>query len=82
MVVDLRHLNTFFPKKTMKMESLKRLRYLARKGDWFFSFDLQDGFYALGIIPEDRQYFTVNIRGKINQLAGLPMGWSLSPYCF
>ena len=82
LVVDLRHLNTFFPKKTMKMESLKRLRYLARKGDWFFSFDLQDGFYALGIIPEDRQYFTVNIRGKIYQLAGLPMGWSLSPYCF
>jgi hypothetical protein len=83
LVVDLRRLNTFFPKKFMKMETLKRLRHLARKGDWFFSFDLiKDGFYAMGIAPEDRQYFTVDIRGKLYQLAGLPMGWSVSPYYF
>ena len=66
----------------MRMETLKRLRHLARKGDWFFTFDLQDGFYALGIAPVDRPYFTVNIRGQCYQLAGLPMGWSLSPFCF
>ena len=82
LVVDLRHLNSFFPKKFMKMETLKHLRHLARKGDWFFSFDLKNGFYAVGIAPEHRQYFTVNIRGKLNQLAGLPMGWSLSSYYF
>ena len=40
LVIDLRYLNTFFPKRTMKMETLKRLRHLARKGDCFFSFDL------------------------------------------
>ena len=81
MVIDLRHPNSF-PKKAMKMETLKRLRHLAKRGDWFFSFDLQDGFYALGVAPEDRQFFTVDIRGKLYQLAGLPMGWSLSPFCF
>ena len=82
LVIDLRHLNTFFPKKSMKMETLKRLRHLARQGDWLFSFDLQDGFYALGVAAVDRKYFTVNIRGTLYQLAGLPMGWSLSPHCF
>eukprot|EP00873_Tetraselmis_striata_P018439 jgi/Tetstr1/438703/TSEL_027252.t1 len=28
-----------------------------------FSFDLQDGFYALGIAEADRDYFTVDVRG-------------------
>jgi hypothetical protein len=28
-----------------------------------FSFDLKDGFYALSIVPEQRDYLTVNVRG-------------------
>jgi hypothetical protein len=47
-----------------------------------FSFDLQHGFYAMGINPADRDYFTVNARGQLYILAGLPMGWSLSPFYF
>jgi hypothetical protein len=47
-----------------------------------FSFDMQYGFYALGINPSDRNYFTVNVRGQLYRLAGLPMGWSLSPFYF
>jgi hypothetical protein len=39
-----------------------------------FSFDLQDGFYALGINQAYRVYFTVNVRGQLYRLAGLPMG--------
>jgi hypothetical protein len=46
------------------------------------SFDLQDGFYALEINPTDRNYFTVNVRGQLYILAGLPMGWSLSWFYF
>jgi hypothetical protein len=45
-----------------------------------FSFVLQDGFYALGINPADRDYFTVNVRGQLYILAGLPMRWSMSPF--
>eukprot|EP00873_Tetraselmis_striata_P018030 jgi/Tetstr1/438294/TSEL_026861.t1 len=58
------------------------VRHLTAKGDYMFSFDLQDVFYALGIAPSDRDYFTVNIRGTLYRLCGLPMGWSLSPYYF
>jgi hypothetical protein len=47
-----------------------------------FSFDLKDGFYALGIVPKQRDFLTVNVRGQLYRLAGLPMGWSLSPYHF
>eukprot|EP00873_Tetraselmis_striata_P004943 jgi/Tetstr1/425207/TSEL_015668.t1 len=52
------------------------------RGDYMFSFDVQDSFYALGIAEADRDYFTVDVRGHLYMLAGLPMGWSLSPYYF
>jgi hypothetical protein len=45
-----------------------------------FSFDFQDRFDALGINPTDRDRFTVNVRGQLYGLAGLPMGWSPSPF--
>jgi hypothetical protein len=47
-----------------------------------FSLDRHDGFYALGIAPEIRDYFMANVRNQLNGLAGLPMGWSLSPFQF
>eukprot|EP00873_Tetraselmis_striata_P028712 jgi/Tetstr1/448976/TSEL_036201.t1 len=59
------------------------LRHLTKKGDYMFSFfDLKDGFYPLGTAQTDRDFFTVDIRGTLYRLAGLPMGWSLSPYYF
>jgi hypothetical protein len=62
--------------------TLLGVRHLTRNGDDIFNFDLQDGFYALGINPADRNCFTVNVRGQLYKLAGLPMGWSLSPFYF
>eukprot|EP00873_Tetraselmis_striata_P001700 jgi/Tetstr1/421964/TSEL_012863.t1 len=54
----------------MSYETLKHLRHLARAGDWFVSMDLADGYYALGIREEDRDFFTVNYRGELWRLAG------------
>jgi hypothetical protein len=36
-------------------------------------FDAQRGFYALGINPADRDNFTVNVRGQLYRVAGLPI---------
>lgn len=82
LIIDLRWVNTFCKEFPLKFETLKRLRNLSRKNDYMFSMDLQDGYYALGIAEEDRKYFTVNYRGTLWRLAGLPMGWSASPYYF
>jgi hypothetical protein len=46
------------------------------------SFDLADDYYTLGIREEDRDFFTVNYRGTLYILAGLPMDWSCSSYYF
>eukprot|EP00873_Tetraselmis_striata_P039065 jgi/Tetstr1/459329/TSEL_004724.t1 len=66
----------------MRFETLRRLRYLACRDDWAFSFDLQDGYYALGLREDVREYCTINVRGTLWRSAALPMGWSLSPYYF
>eukprot|EP00873_Tetraselmis_striata_P005492 jgi/Tetstr1/425756/TSEL_016175.t1 len=66
----------------MRFETLRRLRYLAKRGDWAFSFDLQDGYYALGLREDVRDFFTINVRGTLWRFAAFPMGWSLSPYYF
>jgi hypothetical protein len=39
-----------------------------------FSFDLADGYYTRGIQAEDTDFLTINYRGTLDRLAGLPMG--------
>ena len=82
LVIDLRTINEYVQNKVMKMETLKRLRLIAKPGDWFISFDLRDGFYSLSIAPEDRECLAVNICGQILWLCALPQGFSLSPWAF
>ena len=82
LIIDLRTINENCQKRSMKMETLRHLRLIAKPGDHWVSFDLKDGFYALAIHPKDRKYFTVNLNGQLLHLCALPMGWSLSPYVF
>jgi hypothetical protein len=82
LICDPRPLNKYCVRKRLKMKTLQGVRHLAQKGDYMFSFDLQDGFHTLGINQADRYYFTVNVRGQLYILAGLPMGWSLSPFIY
>eukprot|EP00873_Tetraselmis_striata_P009740 jgi/Tetstr1/430004/TSEL_019865.t1 len=79
LIIDLRELNKWCKSFTMSYKTLKHLRHLARAGDWFVSMDLADGYYALGIREEDRDFFTVNYRGELWRLACLPMAYSPFP---
>lgn len=45
-IIDLRHINQFCETKSMKFETLKRVRQLARRCDYMLSLDLLDGYYA------------------------------------
>eukprot|EP00873_Tetraselmis_striata_P033451 jgi/Tetstr1/453715/TSEL_040671.t1 len=53
-IIDLRVLNSYCVRKRLKMETLLGVRHLTKKGDYMFSFDLQDGFYALGMAEPTR----------------------------
>jgi len=87
LVVDLRELNRYCRGVGCEYETLRRLQRLARRGDWMISFDLQDGYHAIGIHPDHRRYFTFSLPGldgvpRYYQCAALPFGWNLSPYVF
>ena len=61
---------------------MKRLRYLARPGDWAISMDIADGFHCISIAPEHRCFFTFRLRGQLLRCVVLPFGWSGSPAVF
>jgi hypothetical protein len=82
LIYDLRPLNKYCVRKRLRMETLLGVKKLLKKGDYMSSFDLKDGFFALGRNPTNRAYFTLNVRGLLCRLAGLPMRWSPSPFYF
>jgi hypothetical protein len=47
------------------MEYVLGVRHLTRKGDYMFSFDLKDGLYTLGIVPKQRDFLTIDVRGQL-----------------
>ncbi len=82
LVIDLKTINKHYQKRSMKMDTLRQLRFIAKPRDHWVSFDLKLGFYALAIHPKDRKAFTVNINDKVLRLCALPILWSLSPFVF
>jgi hypothetical protein len=64
LIYDLRHIIDYCTRKHINMVTLLCVRHLlTRHGDYMFGFDMHDGFYAPGIAPEYRDYFTVNVCG-------------------
>lgn len=82
LVFDLRYLNGYVRDMRLSMETLKRLRLIARRGDHMVSFDIKDGFYHVGLHEADRRFFQVSIEGVLYEFAALPMGFKLSPAVF
>ena len=82
LVVDLSWLNKFVSKREMKMETLKRLRLIAKPNDWMVTFDLCDGFYTVSVAEEDREFLSINLNGQILSFCALPQGYALSPFIF
>ncbi|KAK3267531.1 hypothetical protein CYMTET_23912 [Cymbomonas tetramitiformis] len=82
LVMDFRWLNSHCVKSRCKMETLKKLRRLAKPNDWCFSFDLQDGYHVVGIDPAFQEYMQFDVRGELFQCGALPFGWNDSPRIF
>jgi hypothetical protein len=83
MIWDGREVNRLCGKApSYKMETLKKLRYLARQDDWMISADLQDGFFALGIFRDHCQYMSFRIGQRTYSYQVCPFGWTESPRRF
>eukprot|EP00854_Cymbomonas_tetramitiformis_P016942 gene16942-biopygen17482 len=82
LVMDFRWLNEFCVKSRCKMDTLKKLRRLASQGDWCFTFNLKDGYHAVGIDLDFQEFMQFDIQGVLYQCGALPIGWSDSPRIF
>lgn len=91
LVIDLRPTNAYCKGSTCKYETLRSLQRLARKGDWAISWDVQDGYHAVGVRRDHRRYMTFALppspddptgEPRYFRCAALPFGWVNSPYVF
>lgn len=83
LVFDLRHLNSFLVESPCRYETLKTARGMFEEGDWMFSLDLEDGYYAVPIAEEHRHFLTFEVAGLgLFQFAALPMGLAPSALVF
>ncbi|KAK3283556.1 hypothetical protein CYMTET_8750, partial [Cymbomonas tetramitiformis] len=78
LAMDFRWLNSHCVKSRCKMETLKKLRRLAKSNDWCISFDLQDGYHVVGIDPAFQEYMQFDVRRELFQCGALPFGWNAS----
>ncbi|CAG9465837.1 unnamed protein product [Pedinophyceae sp. YPF-701] len=82
LVINLKWLNTWCRPLRCRFESLGTLRRISERGDYYASFDLADGYYAVQLSPESQKYFGFRMAGRVYVCTGLPMGWLNSPYVF
>eukprot|EP00123_Amoebidium_parasiticum_P019217 comp24349_c0_seq2/m.46538 comp24349_c0_seq2/g.46538 ORF comp24349_c0_seq2/g.46538 comp24349_c0_seq2/m.46538 type:complete len:184 (-) comp24349_c0_seq2:709-1260(-) len=82
LIIDMRPVNEYAVQRGLKYETLSDLQVIAQPGDHGFSFDLEDGYFALAIAPRWRIYFQIRVGGQLYQYTVLPFGYFLSPYYF
>lgn len=83
LIVDERPINVYDQEeKSCSYQDLRSIHQDLRKGAWMAACDLEHGYYAIGIHPDDRRFFTFKLGGAAYQFTCLPFGWSLSPRIF
>ena len=81
-VVNLRPLNQYLKTLHFKMDTMKTVLNLVKKGDWAFSVDLKDAYFHILIHPSHRKYLRFCIKGKAYQYRVLAFGPKTSPRVF
>ncbi|KAK3256116.1 hypothetical protein CYMTET_34727 [Cymbomonas tetramitiformis] len=64
------------------METLKKLRRLAKQNDRGLSFDLKDGYHCVGIDPDFQKLMQFDVHGELYQCSALLFRWSDSSRIF
>ena len=91
MVTDLRPTNAACVGQSCKYETLRCLQRLARRGDHMISWDIRDGYFAIGIRRDHRRYMTFALppapgspdgQPRYFRCSAMPFGWLMAPYVF
>ena len=85
-VFNLKHLNEYCRKRSVRYEPLSAMRRDSERYDWMWSIDLTDAYHHVGIHSDDIHYFTfeLEICGTVHRLCTptLNFGWTNSPAIF
>ena len=69
-------------KYNFKLETIKVIRRMIFKGDYFISVDLSKAYYHLGVNEKHQKFLGFTINGEYYRMLALPMGASFSPFAF
>ena len=78
-VINLRPLNQYLKTQHFKMETMKTVLNLVKKGDWAFSVDLKNAYFHILIHPSHRKYLRFCTKGKAYQYRVLAFSQKTSP---
>ena len=81
-VINLRPLNQYLKTQHFKMDTLKTVFNLVKKGDWAISIDLKDAYFHILVHRKHRKYLRFCIQGKAYQFRALAFGPKTSPRVF
>ena len=81
-VINLRPLNQYLKTQHFKMDTLKTVLNLVKKGDWAISIDLKDAYFHIMVHIKHRKYLRFCIQGKAYQFRALAFGPKTSPRVF
>ena len=84
LVIDLRHVNSFFVKPKFKYEDLRSLSQVLEENHWFFTWDLKSGYHHIDINVDYQKYlgFAWSFNGKLRYFTFAVLPFRLSSACF
>lgn len=82
LIVDLRCLNDYILRRGFKYESLGSFRHAIERDDFFFSFDLESGYFHVDVAQQDQTFLGFKLFGKFYVFCVLPFGLRDACYIF
>ena len=81
-VINLRDLNSHIAYHHFKMEGIKTVKGLMKKGDWLAKLDLKDAYLSVPMSPVHTHLLRFQWQNQTYQFNTLPFGLSSAPYVF
>lgn len=81
-VINLRPLNQYLKKIHFKMDTLKTVLGLVKKGDYAISLDMKDAYFHLPVHQSHQKYLRFCFMGQVYQFTALCFGPTSAPRVF
>lgn len=81
-VINLKPLNVYLRTQHFKMDTMKTVLNLVKKGDFALSLDLADAYFHIPIFPSHRKFLRFCIAGRVYQFKVMAFGPKVAPRTF